>query len=95
MAEKSGEPMRSCFGYGELEKMLERHNFLIYEFLNRDEIQNRYFSECNNEMTAFEHINFAQAVLLKSENTDQSQKWAALLDSPELFCYVDQTLSSA
>ncbi len=55
--------MRSCFGYGELEKMFERNNCLIYAFLNRDEIQNRYFSECNNEMTAFEHINFAQAVL--------------------------------
>lgn len=63
MAEKSGEPMKSCFGYGELEKMLEKHHFLIYEFLNRDEIQNRYFAECNNEMSAFENINYAQAVL--------------------------------
>lgn len=65
MAEKSGEPMRSCFGYGEPEKMLEKHNFLIYEFLNRDEIQSRFFAECNNEMTAFENINYAQAVLFK------------------------------
>lgn len=63
MAEKSGEPMKSCFGYGELEKMLEKHHFLIYEFLNRDEIQNRYFAECNNEMSAFENVNYAQAVL--------------------------------
>lgn len=43
MAEMSGEPMRTCFGYGELEKMLEEHGFLLYEFLNRDEIQHRFF----------------------------------------------------
>lgn len=63
MAEQSGEPMKSCFGYGELEKMLEKHGFLIYEFLNRDEIQSRYFS--SSEMTAFEQINFAQATLYR------------------------------
>ena len=68
MAEKSGEPMQSCFGYGELEKMLEKHSFLIYEFLNCEEIQDRYFTECNNEMTAFENVNFAQAVLYNKNN---------------------------
>ena len=66
MAEKSGEPMKSCFGYGELEKMLEQHNFLIYEFLNRDEIQSRFFAD--SEMTAFENINYAQAVLYNKNN---------------------------
>ena len=65
MAEQSGEPMKSCFGYGELEKMLENCGFLIYEFLNRDEIQDRFFSGCAGEMTAFENVNFAQAVLFK------------------------------
>lgn len=65
MAEQSGEPMKSCFGYGELEKMLENCGFLIYEFLNRDEIQDRFFSGCGGEMTAFENVNFAQAVLFK------------------------------
>ena len=64
MAEQSGEPMKSCFGYGELEKMLETCGFLIYEFLNRDEIQDRFFSR-SGEMTAFENVNFAQAVLFK------------------------------
>lgn len=63
MAEKCGEPMKSCFGYDELEKLLERHGFLIYEFLNRDEIQQRYFPE--SELTAFENINFALAVIKK------------------------------
>lgn len=62
MVEKSGEPMKSCFGYGELEKMLEEHGFLIYEFLNRDEIQHRFFDGCR-EMTAFENINYALAAL--------------------------------
>ena len=60
MAEMSGEPMRTCFGYGELEKMLEEHGFLLYEFLNRDEIQHRFFD--GSELTAFENINYAQAV---------------------------------
>lgn len=65
MAEKSGEPMKSCFGYGELEKMLEEHGFLIYEFLNRDDIQDRFFG--GSEMTAFENINYAQAVLFNPQ----------------------------
>lgn len=65
MAEQSGEPMKSCFGYSELERLLEQHDFLIYEFLNTEEIQHRYFSECQNEMKAFEHINYVQAVLKK------------------------------
>lgn len=65
MAEKSGEPMKSCFGYGELEKLLEKHDFLIYEFLNRDEIQDRFFEGCGNEMSAFECVNLAQAVLFR------------------------------
>ncbi|MBQ8233331.1 MAG: SAM-dependent methyltransferase [Lachnospiraceae bacterium] len=62
MAEKSGEAMKSCFGYTELEKELEKHGFLIYEFLNRDEIQSRYFDKCDDGMTAFENINYVQAV---------------------------------
>ena len=65
MAEKSGEPMKSCFGYGELEKLLEEHGFLIYEFLNREEIQSRFFDGCGGEMAAFENINYAQAVWKK------------------------------
>ncbi|MGN1305836.1 MAG: SAM-dependent methyltransferase [Oscillospiraceae bacterium] len=63
MAEFSGEPMRSCFGYSELEKLLEEHGFLLYELLNREEIQQRFFE--GSEMTAFENVNYAQAVLSK------------------------------
>lgn len=63
MAELSGEPMKSCFGYSELEKLLEKNGFLLYELLNCGEIQNRFFQ--NSKMTAFENINYAQAVLLR------------------------------
>lgn len=61
MAEMSGEPMLSCFDYTELERMLEKHGFLIYEFLNPKEIQKRYMDKGLN-MTAFEHINYVLAV---------------------------------
>lgn len=62
MAEESGEPMKSCFGYQELEKMLEEHGFLIYEFLNCDDIQKRYFQSRADDLRAFESVNFALAV---------------------------------
>lgn len=62
MAEKSGEPMKSCFSYSEIEKLLEKHGFLIYEFLSDKDIQDRFFSNQNNELTAFEHINYALVV---------------------------------
>lgn len=65
MAERSGEPMKSCFSYGALERLLEQHSFFIYEFLNTQEIQRRYFSNCNKELTAFPHINYALAVIKK------------------------------
>lgn len=64
-AEKAGEPMKSCFGYGELEQLLEKNNFLIYEFLNDKDIQERYFADHNDGLTAFEHINYALTVLKK------------------------------
>lgn len=62
MAEKSGEPMKSCFAYEELEFMLQEYGFLIYEFLSDKDIQKRFFTEKNNELTAFENINYALAV---------------------------------
>lgn len=65
MADKSGEPMKSCFGYSELEKLLEGYGFLIYEFLNPEEIQSRFFNSSDGEMTAFECINYVRAVLKK------------------------------
>lgn len=33
MAKAGGEPMQLAFSYGVLEKLLEKHGFLIYELL--------------------------------------------------------------
>lgn len=62
-ARASGSPMQSCFGYSELEKLLEKYNLYIYEFLNDEEMQARYFSDCKGEITPFEHVDYALAVL--------------------------------
>lgn len=63
-AAASGMPMKTCFGYGELEMLLQKHGFLIYEFLNDKDIQNEYFCG-HDEISAFEHINYASVVLKK------------------------------
>gem|GEM_PF-1588844 len=39
MAAASGEPMKSCFTYEEMEKMLENSGLLIYEHLTPDKIK--------------------------------------------------------
>ncbi|MGN0761401.1 MAG: SAM-dependent methyltransferase [Christensenellales bacterium] len=62
MASASGEAMKSCFGYCELEKLLQRYNFYIYEFLSDKDMQDRYFADCS-DITAFEHVNYALAVV--------------------------------
>lgn len=62
MAKESGSPMKSCFGYEELERVLEEYNFYIYEFLSDKEMQNRYFSNGEEGLTAFEHVHYALAV---------------------------------
>lgn len=63
MAKESGAPMKSCFGYHELEKLLEGYDFYLYEFLSDEEMQARYFSDRNDGLTAFEHVHYALAVL--------------------------------
>lgn len=65
MAEQSGTPMKFCCGYDELELLMQKYGFLIYEFLNAKDMQNKYFSKCDTGITAFEHINYAAAVLKK------------------------------
>lgn len=62
MAAAGGEPMRSCFSYLELEKLLEEHGFLIYEYLTPEDIQKQFFEEQYGNMTAFEHIDYVIAV---------------------------------
>lgn len=62
MARTGGEPMKSCFDYTKLEKLLEKHKFLIYELMTTQDIQAQYFKGRGNELTAFEHINYVTAV---------------------------------
>lgn len=47
------------------EQMLSEHGFLVYELMNCNEIQQRYFSERTDWLSAFEHMNYAHAVLKK------------------------------
>lgn len=62
MAAAGAEPMKSCFGCAELEKLLEKHGFLIYELMTPQDIQARFFGGQSNYLSAFEHINYVTAV---------------------------------
>ena len=62
MAKAGGEPMQSAFSYGELEKLLETHGFLIYELLTPDDIQKDVIDKAGAELKAFEHVNYCLAV---------------------------------
>ncbi len=62
MAKAGGEPMQSAFSYGELEKLLEKHGFLIYELLTPDDIQRDIIDKTGADMKAFEHVNYCLAV---------------------------------
>lgn len=65
-AEAGGAPMKSCFGCSELEFILQKYDFLIYEFLNDKEIETKFFGGCQEDLHAFAHINYAHAVLHKN-----------------------------
>ena len=54
--------MKSCFDYRNLEKLLEKHRFYIYEWMTAENIQAKYFAGRGEELTAFEHINYVTAV---------------------------------
>ncbi len=62
MAAAGGEPMKSEFSYGELEKLLERHGFLIYELLTPKDIQENIITPSGSDIKAFEHVNYCLAV---------------------------------
>ena len=62
MAKAGGEPMQSAFSYRELEKLLEKHGFLIYELLTPDEIQRDIIDKAGADMKAFEYVNYCLAV---------------------------------
>ena len=62
MAKAGGEPMQAAFSYGELEKLLEKHGFLIYELLTPDDIQRDIINSVGADMKAFEHVGYCLAV---------------------------------
>lgn len=62
MAKAGGEPMQSSFSYRELEKMLEKNGFLIYELLSPEDIQRNIINKAGTDMKAFEHVNYCLAV---------------------------------
>ncbi len=62
MAAAGGEPMVSSFSYTELEKLLEKHGFLIYELLTPEDIQRDIIDKAGADMKAFEHVNYCLAV---------------------------------
>ena len=65
MAKAGGEPMQSAFSYAELEKLQEKHGFLIYELLTPDDIQRDIIDNVGADMKAFEHVNYCLAVRKK------------------------------
>ncbi|MEN2765634.1 class I SAM-dependent methyltransferase [Ornithinibacillus xuwenensis] len=62
MASASHEPMKSCFTYEEIERLLEKSNLLIYEHLSPDHLNARFFNNRADYLTAFETIHYIHAV---------------------------------
>lgn len=62
MAAASGEPMKSCFSYDEIEKMLEKSGLLIYEHLTPSMINDTFFRDRTDYLSAFETIHYIHAV---------------------------------
>lgn len=62
LASTGGEPMKSCFTYDEIEKMLENSGLLIYEHLSPVTINNRFFRNRTDYLSAFETIHYIHAV---------------------------------
>ena len=46
----------------DLEKLLEKHRFLIYELLTPDDIQRDVIDKAGADLKAFEHVNYCLAV---------------------------------
>ena len=62
MAKAGGEPMQSAFSYAELEKLLGRHGFRIYDWLAPCNIQTRIIESAGANLKAFEHVNYCLVV---------------------------------
>ncbi|MGM9988403.1 MAG: class I SAM-dependent methyltransferase [Bacillaceae bacterium] len=62
MANFSGNPMLTAYSYEQMEQLLERCGFAIYEHLQPTEITNNYFSKHGDTISAFENVNYLLAV---------------------------------
>lgn len=67
LANAAGEKMLASYSYEELELMLSKHGFLIYEHLTPPEMTHQYFNSYNisnphYNMSAFDNINYCLAV---------------------------------
>lgn len=62
LAAAGGEPMKSCFTYPEMEKMLEECGLLIYQHLSPADIQERFFGQRKDYLSAFETIHYIHAI---------------------------------
>ena len=67
MAKAAGEPMSRGYTYEELEKILAKHGFLIYEHLVPQDINQRFFKKYNqanpqNPLSGVADVNYCLAV---------------------------------
>lgn len=62
MTSVGGEPMKSCFTYNEIEKVLENSGLLIYEHLSPVTINDQFFRNRTDYLSAFETIHYIHAV---------------------------------
>ncbi|MEC0279054.1 class I SAM-dependent methyltransferase [Bacillus halotolerans] len=62
MASASGEPMKSCFTYLEIEEALDSAGLLIYEHVTPAEINDLFFKKRTDYLSAFETIHYIHAV---------------------------------
>ena len=69
MASIGGEPMKSCFSYFEIEKMLEKSDLLIYEHLSPEKVNELYFNNREDYLSAFETIHYIHAIKNKTQQT--------------------------
>lgn len=54
--------MKSCFTYQEIENQLESSGLLIYEHLAPDDINDQFFNNRTDDLSAFETIHYIHAV---------------------------------
>lgn len=62
MASAGGEEMQACCSYNEMEHLLEKAGLLIYEHLSPKSINDSFFSNRSDHLTAFETIHYIHAV---------------------------------